>query len=308
MKLGMVTDALSSLPLGEAAAVCSQLGLSQVELGCGNWSPAPHVDLDRLTSDIGARRELTDTLESNGLTISVLNCSGNPLFPGKKGEQDRAVVEKTFLLSQQLGLKTVVMMSGLPAGCAEDRTPSWVVSSWPPETAEILRYQWDVALPRWEALTALARSYDIERIALELHGWQLVYNVETLRRLQGTVGTIVGVNLDPSHLFWMGADPLEVAKALGDCIYHVHIKDVRQEVASGVNTLLDTKDVLQFATRSWNYVTPGRGHDERWWAQFLQTLRSVGYDGPLSIEQEDYTMPTMDALEQAVSLLRRIRV
>lgn len=49
MKLGLVTDSLVDRSLAEAAAVCRGLGLEQVELGCGNWSPAPHVDLKRLT-------------------------------------------------------------------------------------------------------------------------------------------------------------------------------------------------------------------------------------------------------------------
>ena len=159
----------------------------------------------------------------------------------------------------------------------------------------------------WKALAARARDHGVKRIALEFHGWQLVYNVETLRRLQREAGgDILGVNLDPSHLFWMGADPLEVARALSDCIYHVHIKDVRLEKAAGQNTLLDTKGVLEFASRSWNFVTPGRGHDAAWWRRFLETLRDCGYDGPLSIEQEDYTIPLEEALDQAAALLRQV--
>lgn len=51
MKLGLVTDSLVDRSLAEAAAVCRGLGLEQVELGCGNWSPAPHVDLKGLTAD-----------------------------------------------------------------------------------------------------------------------------------------------------------------------------------------------------------------------------------------------------------------
>ena len=85
MKLGLVTDCLADRTLEETAAVCESLGLEQVELGCGNWSPAPHIDLDALVSDAGKRRELVDTLSAHGLGISVLNCSGNPLFPCEKG-------------------------------------------------------------------------------------------------------------------------------------------------------------------------------------------------------------------------------
>ena len=44
MKLGLMTDSLAHLPLEQAAARCRDLGLEQVELGCGNWSSAPHVD------------------------------------------------------------------------------------------------------------------------------------------------------------------------------------------------------------------------------------------------------------------------
>ena len=51
MKLGLVTDSLVDRSLAEAAAVCRGLGLEQVELGCGNWSPAPHVDLKGLTAE-----------------------------------------------------------------------------------------------------------------------------------------------------------------------------------------------------------------------------------------------------------------
>ena len=306
MKLGLVTDSLAAYSLPEAAAICRRLGLEQVELGCGNWSPAPHTDLKTLTADGSARHRLLDTLGENGLTISALNCSGNPLFPGEKGARDRAVAADTFRLAGQLGVDTVVMMSGLPGGCPEDRTPTWIVTSWPPETEEILRYQWQVAVPAWRELARRAADHGVERIALEFHGWQLVYSAETLRRLRGEVGDILGVNLDPSHLFWMGADPLAVAEALSGCIYHVHIKDVRLERAAGPNTLLDTKGVLEFATRSWNFVTPGSGHGEDWWRGFLAKLKSCGYDGPLSIEQEDYTIPTRQALEQAAALLRRV--
>lgn len=307
MKLGLVTDSLAAYPLERAAAICRELGLEQVELGCGNWSPAPHVDLKQLTADAGARRRLLDILAENGLAISALNCSGNPLFPGEKGERDRAVAADTFLLAEQLGLDTVVMMSGLPGGCPEDRTPTWIVTSWPPETEEILWYQWQAAVPVWRDLAARARDHGVRHIALEFHGWQLVYNVETLRRLQSEVGgDLLGVNLDPSHLFWMGADPLEVAKALADCIYHVHIKDVRLEPSAGQNTLLDTKGVLEYASRSWNFVTPGSGHGADWWRAFLRTLRECGYDGALSIEQEDYTIPLEEALKKAVALLRQV--
>lgn len=157
----------------------------------------------------------------------------------------------------------MVMMSGLPGGCRRTALPPGSSRPGRRRTEEILRYQWKAAVPVWKALAARARDHGVKRIALEFHGWQLVYNVETLRRLRSEVGDdILGVNLDPSHLFWWGRTR-GGARALADCIYHVHIKDVRLEPAAGQNTLLDTKGVLEFASRSWNFVTPGTGPRRR---------------------------------------------
>ena len=312
MKLGLVTDSLVDRSLAEAAAVCRGLGLEQVELGCGNWSPAPHVDLKGLTADAGARHRLLDTLGENGLTISALNCSGNPLFPGEKGAGDRAVAEGTFLLAEQLGVETVVMMSGLPAGCPSDKTPVWITTSWPPETQDILDYQWnEVAIPKWKELVRMAEDCGIRQIALENHGMQLVYNPETLFRLREAVGPMVGMNLDPSHLFWMGGDPIEAARVLGEqgALYHVHGKDSRPERRmAGPNGLLDTKPIDQFRTRSWNYVAVGCGHGAQWWKEFFSTVRMAGYDGDVSLEMEDLTMPMLEGHLTSLRVLKEALV
>ncbi len=66
------------------------------------------------------------------------------------------------------------MMSGLPVGCEGDKTPVWITTSWPPETQDILDYQWNqVAIPAWKKLVKLAEDCGIERIALENHGMML---------------------------------------------------------------------------------------------------------------------------------------
>ena len=75
-------------------------------------------------------------------------------------------------------------------------------------TWEILDWQWnEKLLPYWTKLAAAARDAGV-KLCVELHGHQLVYNVPTLLKLRKEVGNIVGTNLDPSHLFWMDADPL----------------------------------------------------------------------------------------------------
>lgn len=307
MKIGLVTDCLAGQSFPELLKTCQALGIEQIELGCGNWSSAPHIDLDGLLESETRRDEMKGMLADCGISISAFNCSGNPLAPGEWGEREREVTRKTFRLSEYFGLDTVVMMSGLPAGGPEDRFPNWVVTSWPPETQAILRYQWnEVAAPYWRETVKEANACGVSRLALEPHGCQLVHDVENFCRLREACGgdRTIGFNLDPSHLFWMGADPIAAARVLGDAIYHVHVKDVRIEQPAAVNTLLDGKGVLEFAKRSWNFAIPGYGHDERWWREFLVTLKMVGYDGVLSIEHEDYMMDTLEALQKSVRLLR----
>ena len=307
MKIGLVTDCLGNQSFEELLRSCKQLGIEQIELGCGNWSSAPHVDLDGLLESETKRDEMKAMLKAYDISISAFNCSGNPLAPGEWGEREDEVTRKTFQLSEYFGLNTVVMMSGLPGGGPDDKFPNWVVTSWPPETQTILNYQWnEVAIPYWREITKVANEHGVSRLALEPHGCQLVHDVENFYRLREACrgDETIGFNLDPSHLFWMGADPIAVARALEKYIYHVHVKDVRIEKPAAVNTLLDGKGVLEFAKRSWNFAIPGYGHDERWWREFLVTLKMMGYDGVLSIEHEDYTMDTMAALEKTVGLLR----
>ncbi|WP_163563754.1 sugar phosphate isomerase/epimerase family protein, partial [Klebsiella pneumoniae] len=76
--------------------------------------------------------------------------------------------------------------------------------------------------PYWQALVARAKACGVERFALENFSAMLVWNPETLFRLREAVSPMVGLNLDPSHLIWMGADPIAVARALGPAIHHVH--------------------------------------------------------------------------------------
>jgi sugar phosphate isomerase/epimerase len=204
-----------------------------------------------------------------------------------------------------MGIKTVCTMSGLPAGSAADKMPNWIVSSWPPETQAILKYQWeDVLLPFWADIVSLAKQYGVERIALELHGNQCVYNVPSLLKLRKAVGPVVGANLDPSHLFWMGADPLVAAEALGDALFHVHAKDtLLNSPVQATTSLLENGSLMNIPARAWSYITLGFGHGEEWWRQFCYRLKMAGYDGWLSIEHEDVMLNSLEGLEKSVALL-----
>lgn len=92
--------------------------LKCLKIATGNWSPAPHLNLDAMLESETSRREFSAKLANYDLSISALNCSGNPLHPGKDGLRQHWVTLKTFKLARVLDVDRIVMMSGLPGGPA----------------------------------------------------------------------------------------------------------------------------------------------------------------------------------------------
>ncbi|PJM63013.1 hypothetical protein BLX91_18390 [Bacillus subtilis] len=309
MKLSYVTDSLGHLPFEDMLDFAAELGIDTLEMTTGGWSPAPHLNLDELLQSSEKRKEFSQALEKRNMTLCALNCSGNPLDPGELGKSHREVTDKTMELAGLLGVKKVIMMSGLPAGGPDDKVPNWITYtvSWPPVLKDILNYQWeDVAIPYWKELVQKAEACGVEKIALENFSSQLVYNPETLFRLRKAVGPMVGLNLDPSHLLWMGADPIIAARDLGEAIHHVHGKDVRIErYLVAVNGFLETKEVTDPANRAWNYVAVGCGQDLQWWKEFFSVVKMMGYDDEVSLEMEDLTMSPEAGIRTSVEALKQ---
>jgi sugar phosphate isomerase/epimerase len=308
MKIGLITDSLGHLSFEDALDVAQRLGLDSVEVATGNWSEAPHIDLAAVLASEGAQKEFAGKVMDRGLSLSALNANGNQLHPVTGPAHDK-VLRDTIDLASALGVPTVVCMSGLPAGRG-DSVPNWITSSWPPENLEVLAYQWDeVAIPYWRELAGFARDRGV-RLAIEACFNQLVYNPSTLLRLVDAAGDdVIGANLDPSHLMAMGADVPAVIRALGSSIFHVHAKDTRIDpVVTARDGLLTSHPMERANLRSWNYVTLGLGHPagETFWADFVYTLRSVGYEGTLNIEHEDVLVNSVEGVSRAARLLQRV--
>ncbi|MEI2267116.1 sugar phosphate isomerase/epimerase family protein [Erwinia sp. CGal63] len=307
MKLALCTDVLANLPYAEMLDRVKSYGINGVEMTAGGWSPCPHVKTDELLASAEKLSAFRQELEKREMTLVALNCSGNPLAPGELGEKHTLSSYKTVELAGKLGVKKIVMMSGLPGGCAEDTIPNWITStvSWPDYMPEVLRYQWDdVAIPWWKKFVQHAKQHGIEKIAIEEFPSQLVYNPSTLLKLRNAVDEIIGINLDPSHLIAIGADPIAAARKLEGAVFHVHGKDARIERGLvEIDGLLETQPVTETKSRTWNYVAVGCGQDLQWWKAFFSVLRMTGYDGYVSLEMEDLTMSVEAGLQTSVDAL-----
>lgn len=282
--------------------------IQMLEIGTGGWPGSSHLDLDGLLADEGAVRSYRSKIRDAGLQISALSCHGNPVHPREEiARRDDALFRKTVRLAEKMEVPVVVTFSGCPGGCAEDRTPNWVVASWPPECADMLAWQWEQRLiPYWKEAAAFAAGCNV-KVALEAHPGFSVYNTETLLRLRSEAGAAVGMNLDPSHLWWQGMEISTVIRALGDAIFHVHAKDVAINAAMRErNGVLDTKSYREMGDRSWLFRSVGWGHDELEWKRIVSALRMAGYDYVLSIEHEDALASVDEGLASAVAMLSRV--
>lgn len=306
MWVGLMTDSLRHEPRARVFERCARWGVRSVELGTGNFSPAPHLQLGELLKSEEERKRLLRELRDHGLAISALNCSGNPLHPrAGEGARQAQVVRDTIALAGLLEVDTVVTMSGCPSGPGGG-DPNWVLSGWPPEFLEIVEWQWrERLIPFWQEMADWAGRCGVRRIAVEMHPGQCVYNPATLLRLREAVGPTVGANLDPSHLFWQGIDVLGAVRRLGEAIFHVHAKD------TWVDEARVREDGVLYLSRGWppadgpwTFRTVGLGHDAFFWARFVDALRQVGYRGALSVEHEDPFLDPLDGVARSVELLR----
>ena len=307
MQIGVLTVLYHQLPLINMLDKVRALGIQAVEIGTGTYSINTHLNLDRMLENKSEREAFLKELNDREMFVSALSAHGNPLHPDPQVAKNAdEIFRKSVQLAMLLEIPVVNTFSGLPAGCSGDKMPNWVTCPWPPHFLEILKYQWDeVAIPYWKEATAFAEDHGV-KIGIEIHPGMLIYNVETMLRMRQLTSPALGVNLDPSHLFWNGVDPIQAVRALGDAIHHVHGKDCYVDLHNiAVNGCNDHKPYHLIPDRSWTFRTIGYGHDLKFWKDFISTIRLVGYDYVISIEHEDAMMSVDEGLSKAIALLKQ---
>ena len=306
MKLGVFSPVLAQTGFKEMVEYLASLGVQQLEMGAGGYPGKAHFDPEILLKDEGKIEEIKEILKENNMSIAAISCHGNPVHPDKKeAERYHNDFNNAALLAEKLGVDTMVGFSGCPGDSEKSLRPNWVTCSWPPEFEETLKWQWEeVLIPYWKKEVEFLKAHGIKRVAFEMHPGFCVYNPESLLKLRAAVGDIIGANFDPSHLTWQGIDPSEAIKALGkaNAIHHFHAKDTKiDEANKSVNGVLDVKPYGNILDRSWTFRTVGYGNGKEMWNSMISTLKTVGYDGVISIEHEDALMSPKEGLEKAIS-------
>jgi len=321
MYLGAYDACLFDKPLGETLDIIKDLGLTSVEINSGGFLPPVHLPIDELRSSADARDAYLGEFSSRGLTLTALNCNGNPLHPAE-GFPHSADLHTSIEIAALLGVKRVVTMSGAPGGEPGTSVPVWNPLPWWSPFLDVQDHQWEVALPYWKDIQQRAADADV-RIAIEMHPGNIVFNPRTMHRLAEEItATHVGAEMDPSHLFWQGIDPVLAVADLGELVYNAAAKDTRINEAAKVNGVLDDaftrvsegeRGYLPLgggttlsgwpSSSSWDFVAVGRGHDTAYWTDFLRALQKVDPDMPVNIEHEDQELDQLEGLRFAAQTL-----
>ena len=271
MKLGLLTACMPERPLSEVVHVATTAGYQMLEVAC--WPRggerdhhASHIDV--ATLDEAGAREIRGLMERQGLAISALAYYENNLAADPN---ERAVVNRHLRKTVDAAHLLGVGLVGTFVGNDLSKTP---------------RENVEEAATVFGELTAYAKERGV-RLMIEncpMVGWQRPYTPGNLCYAPAQWDALLarvpdlGLNIDPSHLYWLGVDPYAVARDYGAHIVHAHAKDT--EILRARHARVPVLD-----DGWWRYRMPGLG--ELNWPRFISALQEGGYDFVLSTEHED---------------------
>lgn len=312
MKIGVFTVLFQDKEFEEMLDYVAKAGVKAVEIGTGGNPGNDFCDVDALLEDDKLRQQFSDKIHQRGLTISALSCHDNPISPNKdQAKQAQETFKKTVQLASLLDVPVVNTFSGVAGSDEKAKYPNWPVTPWPTEYSEVLKWQWEEKLiPYWQEAAQYAKDHNV-KIGIELHAGFLVHTPYTLLKLREATNDALGANLDPSHLWWQGIDPIAAIKILGkeNAIHHFHAKDtyIDQENVN-MYGLTDMQPYSEVKTRAWTFRTVGYGHAPSLWGNIISALRMYGYDYVVSIEHEDPIMSIEEGFQKAVTNLNSVNI
>lgn len=312
MKLGVFTVLFSGKTFDDMLDYVKDAGLDAIEIGTGGHPGTDFCNVDELLHSEDKRMAYLEKIHSRGLTISAFSCHDNPVSPNKQqADQAHETFVKTVQLASLMDVPVVNTFSGTPGADENAHHPNWPTTPWPNVYSDILNWQWEEKLiPYWKEAGKIAESHGV-KVGIELHAGFLVHTPYTMLKLREATSDAIGANLDPSHLWWQGIDPVAAVKILGkaNAIHHFHAKDTYID-QDNVNMygLTDMQSYDKLQTRAWTFRSVGYGHDQKVWSDIISALRLYGYDYVVSIEHEDPIMSVNEGFRQAVKNLKAVNI
>jgi sugar phosphate isomerase/epimerase len=291
MKLGFLTACLPKLSLEEIADWAVAHGYESLEVAA--WPDlgerpfiATHLNVENLSPDYLS--DVKNIFNSRGIELSSIAFYDNNLHPDQKTRDDvNNHVLKCIDAAAALGVETV---------------GTFVGRDWNKPVRENLAMAVDVFKPLVSHANSKGVKIIIENCVME--GWHpdgypgnLAYSPE-LWEWMFELGLYL--NFDPSHLVWMGIDPVKAIKPYLSHIPHAQAKDIQIDLARRDHFGFPGKAVRRdnpWDVGWWRYRVPGLGDVD--WRRLIDEMYDGGFTGTLSVEHED---PVWGGTEEKVKV------
>jgi sugar phosphate isomerase/epimerase len=278
VKLGFLTACLPGMDLPGIAAWAGAQGYQGLEVaawpaGAGQEGPC-HLDVRNLTS--GQAQDVRGVLDGAGLEISAIAYYDNNLHADRRRrEANHRHLRACVDAAQLLGCPYVGTFVGRDVGSTVAENLRLGEKELPPL----------VSYARERGVTLVVENCPMEGWHPDGYPANLAYSPELWEWM---FGLGLDLNFDPSHLVWLGIDPVAAVWAAEGHIRHVQAKDVQIE-PQGRNRFGLFGQMVERPTAWnsgwWRYRVPGLGQVD--WVALVDALYESGFDGFISVEHED---------------------
>jgi sugar phosphate isomerase/epimerase len=180
---------------------------------------------------------------------------GLDLLAMEQPSQERAVMERAFAAAAEIGIPVV---NCGPGGKSDDE--------------DTLK----ASIASLNSLAELAETFGVT-LCVKAHVGASIYNTPTtLRAMAEITSPAFGIDMDPSHIWRAGENPVEAVAAVVSRVKHIHIRDCKGRQQSPGAPELQAN---------------GRGDIDL--VGYLRVLHEAGYAGPVDLEiigAKEYTL------------------
>jgi len=294
MKIGFVNDFYEE----ERVALASKLGFDTMEIMVDYEH---NLDIDKMTlEDI---RALKATFDKYGVTIGTV-CTSINLLDGDLEKRAKAIDYMTRMINLVHEFGTNIITTNVWGNTEVSPGENIAIFKEVYTPIAALCEEKGVKIAFENCPHFLHYPMVIGNIGFSPEMWELMFEAVPSKAL--------GLEFDPSHLYWLGIDYIEALKKFVDRVYAFHAKDTE--------ILRDKKNKYgilgkQFGKTSiwdygwWRYRIPGWGEIN--WQEIYKVLFDAKYDGPIIIEHED---PVFDGelrpqgLKMGIDYLRKLDI
>lgn len=232
MKLGANSVLFGAFDMATAFRCLAMAGYDGIELSAIDGM-SEHLVLDRWKP---LAKEIRNLAREHNLALLAM----------EQPSQDPARMETAFQAAVEIGIPIVNCGPGGRTGDEESLEQS---------------------IDSLGKLSVMAEKYGVT-LCVKAHVGAAIYNTPTtLRLMKAVTSKAFGIDMDPSHIYRAGENPVEAIAAVVSRVKHVHIRDCKGR-QQGPGAPADQ--------------TNGRGEIDL--VGYIRTLHKNGYTGPVDLE------------------------